>query len=122
MAGESPEVAAIRKHIGMITKAVTTIGSVQTFASGLQEKAFITLDAAQAILNTNGISPNEKASKLLDSVYLNLEWAEDPKARYEEFLSIFSSDAAYAGLVKKLRIHRKGADIHKNIVVKYCDS
>ena len=99
MAGEAIEIAALRTNLRSITSAVQ--GNLQWFADGLIEKAFIAPGSASGILETHGVTPAEKAGKLLNSVFTKIETSKEKRRWFNEFLAIFS-DKVYEELVKTL--------------------
>lgn len=98
---EPPEIAAIRKNIDFITATVS--GSLQWFANKLEEKGFIKGEEAQGIIRILGIPEANKARQLLDSVFIKLRIPEKRKQWFDEFVAIFSGEAAYEDLVDILR-------------------
>ena len=105
--GEPPEITGLSTNLSTITEAVTAGGSPQWFADRLVERAFITREAAIGIRDTPGISPAEKASKLMDSVFARINGSDDKRHWFHEFVDIFSHDRAYAELVESLMRHGK---------------
>ena len=105
--GEPPEITGLSTNLSTITEAVTAGGSPQWFADRLVERAFITRGVASRIRDTSGISPAEKASKLMDSVFGKINGSDDKRDWFHEFVDIFSHDRAYAELVERLRIPGK---------------
>ena len=101
MAGEPVEITALRTNLVSITDAVGN--NLQWFANSLAERAFITQRAAQGILGTNGITPSEMASKLLDSVFAAIEVSGRKRHRFNDFVAVFSSQPVYSDLVERLR-------------------
>jgi hypothetical protein len=105
MAGEAIEIAALRTNLRSITSAVQ--GNLQWFADGLIEKAFIAPGSASGILETHGVTPAEKAGKLLNSVFTKIETSKEKRRWFNEFLAIFS-DKVYEELVKTLTENASG--------------
>ena len=99
--GEPSEIAAIRQNMEMISAHVRR--NPRWFANKLVEKAFVTQDEASNILDTDGIGPVKQAAKLLDSVVTVLKYTDKRKAWFDEFIDIFSPEAAYVELVEKLK-------------------
>ena len=64
----TPEVLTIDRNIGTISGAVSECCSIAWFADRLQEEGFITPNVHGDILDTRGISPYEKCSKLVRAV------------------------------------------------------
>ena len=110
--GEPQEITALRTNLTSITDTVTVGGNLQWFANRLVEKAFIPRRVAQEILDVSGATPASKAGHLMDSVFVALGTTDERRRRFDEFVSIFSTDEAYAGLVSKCRrcLENKGAD------------
>ena len=110
--GEPPEIAALRTNLTSITDAVTVGGNLQWFSNCLVEKAFIPRRVAQEILDVSGATPASKAGHLMDSVFVVLRTTDERRRRFDEFVSIFSTDEAYAGLVSKFKrcVENEGAD------------
>ena len=112
MAGssESEEITALTKNLCRITDTVTVGRSLQWFANQLIEKGFITRQTAQGILGIDGITPAEKAGKLMDSVFAQINGSSDRKRDwFNDFVDIFSHDRAYTGLVEGLKKEGKGS-------------
>ena len=105
--GEPPEITGLSTNLSSITEAVTAGGSPQWFADCLVERAFITREAAIGIRDTPGISPAEKAHKLMDSVFAKINGSDNKRHWFHEFVDIFSHDRAYAELVESLMRHGK---------------
>ena len=105
--GEPPEITALSTNLSSITDTLTAGGSLQWFADCLVERAFITREAASGIRDTTGISPAEKASKLMDSVFAKINGSDNKRHWFHEFVDMFSHDRAYAELVERLRIPGK---------------
>lgn len=101
--GEPQEISAIRQNLSHITDVITIGGNLQWFANQLVENAFITQVVSGGILDMNGITPAEKASKMLNSVFEKLRNSDRKKRWFDKFVAIFSKEAAYAELVNKLR-------------------
>ena len=100
--GEPPEITALRSNLTSITDTVTVGGNLQWFANRLVEKAFITQRAVQEILGS-ATTPANKAGQLIDSVFVAIRRSNRKRQWFEEFVSIFSADTAYAELVTKLQ-------------------
>ena len=99
--GEPAEIAAIRTNLVAVSDTIS--GNLQWFANKLVEKAFITQAQASNILGIQGIGPAEKASRLLDGVFTVLRNTNRKEERFDEFIAIFSPEAAYAELVHNLK-------------------
>ena len=99
---EPVEVTALRTNLVFITDAVTVGGTPQWFADRLVEKAFITHRDAQGILSTLGVSPAQKASQLMNSVFAKIDLSDDKRRVFLDFVDIFSHDLVYKHLVNKL--------------------
>ena len=100
--GEPREITALRSNLTSITDTVTVGGNLQWFANRLVEKAFITQRAVQEILGS-ATTPANRASQLIDSVFLAIRMSDRKRLRFDEFVSIFSTDRAYSELVEKLQ-------------------
>ena len=110
--GEPLEITTLRTNLTSITDTVTVGGNLQWFSNRLVEKAFIPRRAAQGILDISGVTPAIKAGHLMNSVFVVLRTTDERRRRFDEFVSIFSTDEAYAGLVSKFKrcVENKGAD------------
>ena len=100
--GEPREITALRSNLTSITDTVTVGGNLQWFANRLVEKAFITQRAVQGILGS-ATTPANRASQLIDSVFVAIRMSDRKRLRFNEFVSIFSTDRAYSELVEKLQ-------------------
>ena len=98
--GESVEVAALRQNLADIIKTVK--GDPQTFATNLIQREFIAQEEAQGILDIHGIMPSEKASKLINSVFVKIEVSDQKRHQFDKFVEIFSSEPAHSELATKL--------------------
>ena len=101
--GESPEITALSTNLSHITDAVTAGGSLQWFADCLVERAFITREAASGIHDIHGLTPAEKASKLMSCVFAKIRQSEKKSHSFHQFVDIFSHDKAHAELMERLR-------------------
>ncbi|CAI8024457.1 hypothetical protein GBAR_LOCUS14192, partial [Geodia barretti] len=112
--GEPPQITALRTNLTSITDTVTVGGNLQWFANRLVEREFIPRRVAQEILDVTGATPAKKAGQLMDSVFAVLRITNEKRRWFDEFVSIFSTDKAYAELVAKLKHHfnDKGAEQH----------
>jgi hypothetical protein len=110
--GEPLEITALRTNLTSITDTVKVGGNLQWFANRLVEKAFISRRVAQEILDVSGVPPARKAAQLMDSVFVVLQTTEERRRRFDEFVSTFSTDEAYAELVSKFKrcVENKGAN------------
>ena len=101
---EPVEVTALRTNLNAIADAVTVGDTLQWFSNCLVQYSFISGRAARGILRDNS-TPRAKVNELLESV-LNIIRATDEKRRYrfEQFVSIFSNEPVYDGLVTKLQL------------------
>ena len=99
---EPPEITALRSNLTSITDTVTVGGNLQWFVNRLVEKAFITQRAVQEILGS-ATTPTNKASQLIDSVFVAIRMSDRKRLWFDEFVSIFSTDRAYSELVEKLQ-------------------
>ena len=100
---EPPEITGLRSNLISITDTVTVGDNLQWFANRLVEKAFVTRRVAQGILGLSGATPANKAGQLTDSVFAVIRTSDRKKHWFDEFVSIFSTDRAYAELVEKLQ-------------------
>ena len=100
--GEPREITALRSNLTSITDTVTVGGNIQWFANRLVEKAFITQRAVQEILGS-ATTPANRAGQLIDSVFVAIRMSDRKRLRFDEFVSIFSTDRAYSELVEKLQ-------------------
>ena len=107
---ESLEIAAVRRNLGALSDTIS--GNLPWFATKLVEKAFITQEQSSGILGTHGIEPAEKARRLLDGVFTALRNTNRKEERFDEFIAIFSPEAAYAELVHNLRTSHTSANSH----------
>ena len=103
--GEPVEIAALTNNLRIIIDTVTMSGNLPWFADRLVEKRFLPRRASQGILGTFGETPDRQAGKLLDSVFTKLRTVERKRTRkwFDDFVDIFSRDAAYEDLVLALR-------------------
>ena len=67
------------------------------------ENKFLTQSSADDIHSISGIGNGEKASKLLQSIAINLKCARDKNGWLSKFISIFSSKAVYEDLAAIMR-------------------
>ncbi|CAI8013361.1 hypothetical protein GBAR_LOCUS8486 [Geodia barretti] len=102
--GERPEITALRTNLTSITDTVTVGDNLQWFSNCLVEKAFIARRTARAILG-GGATPAHKAGQLIDGVFAVILPSDRKSHWFAEFVSIFSTDPAYAELVEKLKRH-----------------
>ena len=100
---EPPEITALSSNLTSITDTVTVGDNLQWFANRLVEKTFVTRSVAQGILGLSGATPAYKAGQLTDSVFAVIRTSDRKKHWLDEFVSIFSTDRAYAELVEKLQ-------------------
>jgi hypothetical protein len=101
--GEPDEITALRTNLNLITDTVTVGDNLQWFANSLVEKAFITQRAAEGILGTSGVAPDRLAGKLMDSVFAVIRASDRKRHWFDQFVDVFSNDAAYAELAKRLK-------------------
>ena len=101
MANEPVEITALKKNLEFITDTVQN--SLQRFANGLVEKAFIKYEDAQGILKITGVTPATQVGRLMESVYKEIKYSDTKKELFLKFVSIFSGDTANNQLVKKLK-------------------
>ena len=66
-------------------------------------KGFITWGAAHGILSTHGVTSTRQASQLMGSVFTRIYDSNEKRYLFDEFVDIFSHDAAYKDLVRRLR-------------------
>ena len=100
---EPLELRVLRTHLTSITDTVTVGDTLQWFANCLVEKKFIPRRAAQGILGTSGTAPARKAGQLMDSVFAVIGTSNRKRHWFLEFVSIFSTDQAYAELQGALK-------------------
>ncbi|CAI8042398.1 FYVE, RhoGEF and PH domain-containing protein 6 [Geodia barretti] len=110
--GEPLEITALRTNLTAITDTVTVGDNLQWFSNCLVEKAFIAQRAAQAILG-GGATPANKASQLIDGVFTVIRRSDRKSYWFAEFVSIFSTDRAYAELVEKLKRHVRQTNLQQ---------
>ena len=102
--GEHVEITVLKTNLVCITYTVAAVqGTLQWFANCLVEKSFITHRDAQGILDTSGVPPARQASQLMNAVFARIRVSDEKKRLFLEFVNIFSHDAVYGDLVKKLR-------------------
>lgn len=98
---QSPELLAIVKNTSALINGITTVSTVNHFATLLEEKGFITSHASRSILHTTSYSDDKKCGCLLDAVKVKVE--NDP-AKFNSFVAIFNCDKAlkdYADMLNK---------------------
>ena len=98
--GEPVKIAALHQNLADVTKTVE--GDLQTFATNLIQKEFIAREEVRGILDTHGIMPSEKASRLMSSVFVKMEVSDQKRDQFLKFVEIFSTEAAHSELVTKL--------------------
>ena len=95
------EITALNDNINFITSSVKN--SLQWFANNLVQKKFIARGKAQGILGMTVVVASKQVGLLMDEVYTKIENADNKREWFDKFVAIFSPDAAYSGLVKKLK-------------------
>ena len=101
--GEATEIAALRTNLTLIAKTVTDICTPQWFANRLVEKSFITYDSSKGILGTHGLTPADKTSQLMNSVFTKIRITDKKRHWFSEFVAVFSMEPACAELVERLK-------------------
>ena len=91
----------IDRHCVALTDAIH--GDLVAVSNKFLELGFVTRTATGDILSKNGISSREKATELLSLVTLSHDRSHDKKEWFDKFTSVFSSEAAYEGLVSELK-------------------
>ena len=91
----------IDRHCVPLTDAIH--GDLVTVSNKFLELGFVTRTATDDILSKNGISSREKATQLLSLVTSSHDRSHDKKEWFDKFASVFSSEAAYEGLVSELK-------------------
>ena len=102
-AAQSPERLALSKHSSDLCRGITRISTVTSFAQSLEQEGLITSDAKSSILNTLGISDEDRCVRLLDAVK---EQVRIDPAKFDPFVGIFCREAAlsfYADMVNQTR-------------------
>ena len=97
------EITALRTNLTSISDVVTVGGNLQWFTDHMVEKAFISQRAARGILDVHGVTSAKQASQLMDSVFAKIRVSEEERHWFNEFVDIFSHDAAYSDLVRRLK-------------------
>ena len=90
----------IDRHTGALTDTIS--GDLTSFSNTFIELGFFTRPAADNILTKHGIGDRDKASQLLGLVTKNYILSRDKKNWFDKFVSVFSSEAAYADLATSL--------------------
>ena len=104
MATDEPvEISALNANISFITDTLAAPGTLQWFADRLVGKNFLPRRVAQGILGTLGVSPDRQAGQLIDSVFTKIRTSDRKREWFDSFVDIFSSEASYAELVRKLK-------------------
>ena len=91
----------IDKHCVALTNAIH--GDLITLSNKFVELGFVTRTATDDILSKHGTSSREKANQLLNLVTLSHDRSHGTKEWFDKFTSVFSSEAAYEGLVSELK-------------------
>ena len=99
--GETVEIAALTKNLGLITDNVQN--NLQWFANCLVAEGFTPHRTARAILGNNRRAPGELTGDLMDEVLKTIENAEDKRAWFDKFVAIFSQSRAHYDLVERLK-------------------
>ena len=100
---QSRELSTLTKHSSDLCRGITRVSTVTSFAQSLEQEGFITLDAKSSILNTPGISDQDKCVRLLDAVKEQVR--VDP-AKFDPIVDIFRSEPAlsfYADMLTATR-------------------
>ena len=91
----------IHHHADNLTSTISL--ELTYFSNQFIKKSFTTQGAANAVLNQQGVSDSDKASQLLNHVTVNYKISRNKQAWAEDFIAIFSSQAAYEDLATTLR-------------------
>ena len=92
----------IGRHCVDLSDAIR--GDLGTISNRFLALRFVTRTARDDILCKQGISSREKANQLLSLVTLSHDRSHDKKEWFNNFISVFSSEAAYEGLVSALKM------------------
>ena len=103
------EITALNENNDFITNSVKN--SLQWFANNLVQKNFIARAKAQEILGMTGVVASKQVGLLMDEVYTKIENAHNKREWFDKFVAIFSRDAAYSELVKKLKGYVGGGTV-----------
>ena len=99
----SPELLALTRHSCDLCRGITRVSTITSFALSLEQETFITSDAKSSILNTPGISDQDKCVRLLDAVK---EQVRIDPAKFGPIVDIFRHEAAlsfYADMLTTTR-------------------
>lgn len=112
-ANGNQEITAIHLNKSHIIEVVTVGSNLQWFAEKLVEKGFIHQQVSSEILSMQGIEPEGKVGRLLDSVFTVLRNADRKERWFGEFNAIFlKQESDYMELVDKLRrTYREGTNV-----------
>ena len=99
--GQPVEITALNNNIKFITSSVRN--SLDWFANSLVEKKFIPYQTSQNILGIMGVPAPRQVNLLMDEVYTKIGNVDSKREWFDEFVAIFSRDAAYNELVMKLK-------------------
>ena len=100
---ESVEIAGLRTNLTLITDIVTDMCTPQWFANRLVEKSFITHDSSKGILGNSGLTPADKTSQLMNSVFTKIRITDKKQHWFNEFVAVFSTESVCAELVERLK-------------------
>ena len=103
------EITALNDNADFITGSVKN--SLQWFANNLVQKNCIARGKAQEILGMTGVVASKQVGLLMDDVYTKIENAHNKREWFDKFVAIFSRDAAYSELVKKLKGYVGGGTV-----------
>ena len=113
MAAEPIEIAALNANLVLITDTVA--GNLQWFANCLVQKTFLPHRSAQGILATPQLPPDRQAGQLMDSVFTKIRLSDTRQRQwFDAFVEIFTAEAAYEGLVTRLR-RSVGSETHEGL-------
>ena len=101
--GEAAEIAGLCANLTLIIATVTDVCTPQWFANRLVEKSFITYDYSKGILSTHGLTPADKTSQLMNSVFTKIRTTDEKRHWFDEFVAVFSTEAACMVLTERLK-------------------
>ena len=103
------EITALNDNADFITGSVKN--SLQWFANNLVQKNCIARGKAQEILGMTGVVASKQVGLLMDDVYTKIENAHNKREWFDKFVAIFSRNATYSELVKKLKGYVGGGTV-----------
>ena len=89
----------INRHTSDLTRTISN--ELTFFSSKFIELGFISRDASRNILTKQGIGNGEKGSQFLNLVIDNFQRSLYKNKFFDEFVGVFSSEAAYKGLATR---------------------